>query len=256
MTHAEVAPADSAPPGIVRATLIAVNVVLHTVCHDLVTAWNAVRPSSNFHNFSTSIDHWIPYLGWTWIFYYFGDLYIFLWGSCVVWKMPSRQFYRAVAVYSIMIVLGALTHFVVPAYSPWPDHPSPIQVWFHEHITFDPNVCLPSMHVALTVLPTCMTFDIFSSRTVKILAFLSAVLITVSTLTLKEHYAMDAIAGLVLALVSYVVWKLPDRRTRWPLAKSAVSGEEQHAKDLDHGSRWKRRGNLPEIGGAYDSRCV
>jgi hypothetical protein len=195
------------PTRAIRAALISMNILLHTACHDLVTAWNAARPSRDFYDFSTPLDRWIPYLGWSWIAYYFGDLYILLWGSFVVWNMPSRQFFWAVPVYSVMIIAGALTHFALPGYSPWPEQGSLVQHWFHEHITFDPNVCLPSMHVALTVLPTCMAYDVFHSRVVHILCTVAAVLITVSTVTLKEHFVLDALAGLLLGLLFYVVWK-------------------------------------------------
>jgi ribonuclease HII len=131
--------------------------------------------------------------------YYVGDLYILFWGAIVVWKMPHREFTRAIPVYGAMIIIGALMHIVFPGRSPWPENGAFVQRWFHEQITFDPYVCLPSMHVALTVLPACMTFDVLSSRSVRIVSTVLAALITVSTITLKEHYALDAVAGTLLA---------------------------------------------------------
>jgi membrane-associated phospholipid phosphatase len=219
------------PGGIARAGLISGNIALHTICHDIVNAWNAKRPSSDFHDFSTSIDQWIPYVPWTWVVYYFGDLYILFWGSYVVWKMPHRDFTRTILVYSVMIIAGALMHFALPGRSPWPENGSWVQHWFHERITFDPYVCLPSMHVALTVLPTCMTFDLFSARPVRIVTTILAVLITVSTLTLKEHYALDALAGILLGLICYAFWRMPRRRTH-DVIPTGLSHDDRQTQPL------------------------
>jgi membrane-associated phospholipid phosphatase len=199
------------PSRTLRAALIAGNIALHTGLHDTVTALNAARPPSAFYDFALPIDGWIPYISWTWVIYYFGDIYILFWGSIVVWNLPSRQFYRAVAAYTAMIVVGAALHLALPGVSPWPEGGSAVQQWFHENITYDRNVCLPSMHVALALLPSCMTFDAFRSRTAGAVAIAIAALVAISTVTLKEHYLLDVIAGVFLALVVYAIWKRPGR---------------------------------------------
>jgi len=193
--------------GTTRLALISGNVFLHTACHDIVNAWNASRPVSSYYDLSTTLDAWIPYIPWTWTVYYFGDLYILLWGSYVVWKMPPRGFPRSVIVYSGMIIAGALIQLALPARSPWPLDATFVQQWFHRQITYDPYVCLPSMHVALAVLPASMAFDVFSSRAVKITSAVLAALVSVSTVTLKEHYIVDVGAGVILALFFYALWK-------------------------------------------------
>jgi membrane-associated phospholipid phosphatase len=199
------------PPRTLRAVLISANIALHIAVHDLVTGINAARPASVFRDLALPIDGQIPYVAWTWVIYYFGDLYILFWGSYVVWKLPSRQFSRAVVAYTVMILVGAAIHLAFPGRSPWPEEGAAVQHWFHEQITYDRNVCLPSMHVALTLLPTCMTFHLFRSRGVRIVVSIAALLISASTVTLKEHFVLDVIAGTVLALVVYAVWRRPDR---------------------------------------------
>ena len=197
------------PPRAVRAALLAGNIALQTALHDLVTALNATRPPSAFYDFSLPIDSWFPYVAWTWVIYYFGDLYILFWGSIVVWRLPSRQFYRAAVAYAAMIVVGAGMHLALPGISPWPENGSAVQQWFHEQITYDRNVCLPSMHVALALLPSCMTFDAFRSRAAGTVAIIISAFIAISTVTLKEHFVLDVIAGIVLALAVYAIWRRP-----------------------------------------------
>jgi len=219
--------AASRQRSILRAALIAGIALLHVLCHHFANAWNAARPASDLHDFSTAVDQWIPYLPWTWVVYYFGDLYILLWGSYVVWNIPQRKFPRALLVFAAMIVAGALVQIAIPGRSPWPENGSAVQHWFHERVTFDPYVCLPSMHVALAVLPSCMTFDVFPARPVRILITVLAALITASTLTLKEHYALDAVAGLILALSCYAFWRWPGRRMNDRISTGALHDDRQ-----------------------------
>ena len=208
-----IAAGDRRSGSVTRVLLISGNVVLQTLCHDAVNAWNAARPSSDLYDFSTVVDQWIPYIPWTWTVYYFGDIYVLFWGAYVVWKMPHGDFLRAYLVYFAMIVTGALVQYLMPGRSPWPEDGAFVQHWFHEQITFDPYVCLPSMHVALAVLPACMTFDVIRARSLRILTVVITVLITISTLTLKEHFALDAVAGIMLALICYAFWRKARRRT-------------------------------------------
>jgi membrane-associated phospholipid phosphatase len=77
----------------------------------------------------------------------------------------------------------------------------------HNLISMRPYACLPSMHVALSVLPVCILYSVLKSIWIRIFSTLLAVLITVSTLTLKEHYFLDALAGLLLALIFYGFWR-------------------------------------------------
>lgn len=210
MNDAVTGAGDLRPGRAARAALISGIIALFFAIHDAVTAINAARPPGAIHDLSLPVDGRIPYLAWTWVIYYFGDLYILIWGSIVVWKMPSRQFTRAVIAYAVMILIGAGVHLALPGRSPWPDDGSVVQHWFHEVVTNDRNVCLPSMHVAFALLSACMTFHVFRSRSAGVVALVLTVLISASTLTLKEHYALDVAAGALLALAVYAAWKVSD----------------------------------------------
>lgn len=183
--------------------------VLHSICYYFfVRAVNEQRPPSELLNLRTLVDNWIPYLGWTWFFYYLGDFYILFFGAYVVWKLPKAKFLQSAWVYTVMIISGALFHIALPSKSPWPTDLINVQRWFHNSISVNPFACLPSMHVALTILPACIALSILKSSWLKSLSFILAALITISTLTLKEHYFLDTLTGILFALLFYVIWRL------------------------------------------------
>ena len=190
-----------------RALAILGIVLLHMTCYYVVNSTNSHRPAAAFVDLTLASDRWIPYLGWTWVIYYLGDVYIVMWGAVVFWRIPRRGFVRAVEAYSGMIVVGAILQLLVPARAPWPVAPVAVQQWVHDLISMQPYACLPSMHVALTVLPAGISVSVFKSPLLRATSVALAAMITVSTLTLKEHFVLDAVAGLVLGLAVYAFWR-------------------------------------------------
>jgi len=191
-----------------RLLIIISIALLHSFSYYSVNIINSNRPSSDFYNFHIIIDSQIPYIGWTWVFYYFGDIYIIIWATMVVLKLQDRQFLQAVYVYSGMIISGAVIQLILPGVAPWPNDSIEPQQLAHSLIFMRPYACLPSMHVALTVLPACILYSVFKSIWIRVFSTLTAVLITISTLTLKEHYFLDAVTGVLLAFIYYGIWRL------------------------------------------------
>jgi hypothetical protein len=193
--------------------------LLHIACYYVVNLTNSRRSATVFVDLTLTIDGWIPYIGWTWVIYYFGDLYIIFWAGAVFWQIPRARFVRAVYAYGGMIVVGATVQLLVPATAPWPASPADAQQWVHELISMRPHACLPSMHVALTVLPAGFAVSVLQSRSLRVLSVILAALITVSTLTLKEHFFLDAVSGVVLGVAAYAFW----RAGRAPAPKSPTA---------------------------------
>lgn len=180
--------------------------VFHVICYgsvNKITRWASLP----IHDYSIFIDRWIPYMGWTWMFYYLGNFYILIGGGWIVWRLPDRKFHRAVYAYLAMILTGAVLEVVFAAASPWPAEMISLQRRMHGLLALDLYACLPSMHVALTVFPTCLSFSVLCSRLPRAFLVILAGLVTISTLTFKEHVFLDAVAGILLALVFYVVWR-------------------------------------------------
>jgi hypothetical protein len=65
------------------------------------------------------------------------------------------------------------------------------------------------MHVAFATLTAAMLATVVLSRGWRLAAMLTAFLITVATLTLKEHFVLDAVAGVLLALATWRWWHAP-----------------------------------------------
>jgi len=181
-------------------------ILLHMILYFLVNLINSKRPESDFFIYSLSIDKSLPYLSWTWTIYYFGDVYITIGAALIVWRLNSKEFKNAILVYTGMIFSGALIQVLFPAQAPWPEKIAPSHLFFHDLVKMKPFACFPSMHVALAVFPACLLFSITKNKLIRILSTTTAALISISTVTLKEHYIMDVLSGLVLALIFHAVW--------------------------------------------------
>jgi len=174
----------------------------------MVNLINSFRPSAAFYDFYTIVDSQIPYIGWTLIFYYFGEIFASVWASIIVLKLPDTKFYRAIYAYTGMIITGALLQIAFPGEAPWPNDLVSAQQFVHNLISMRPYACLPSMHVALAVLPACILYSVFKSVWIRLFSTVFVILITISTLTVKEHFFLDTLTGLILGLVFYGFWRL------------------------------------------------
>ncbi|UCG87903.1 MAG: phosphatase PAP2 family protein [Gemmatimonadota bacterium] len=201
------ATAPTRPYTVERVWAIIGIVLLHITCYYIVNLTNSHRGGTAFVDLAVPLDRWIPYLGWSWVIYYFGDVYITLWAAVVFWQIPRHRSMRAVQAYCGTIVLGAIVQLLVPARAPWPESPVAVQQWMHQLISMRPYACLPSMHVALAVLPAGIAVSVLESHSLRAVSVVLAVAITVSTLTMKEHFFLDAVAGIVLGLAAYVFWR-------------------------------------------------
>lgn len=195
------------------ATLIAI-ALLHLLAYRAVVLINASRPRAAFVNVSTALDTWIPYLSWTWVFYYFAYFYVIIWAGYLFWRIPAGRTGRLLVAYTGMILIGALIQVALPVLSPWPDAPIALQRWMHDTLPVAPYACLPSMHVALSVLPAALALEVVWSRWLKVTSTVLAAMITISTLTLKEHYVLDAVTGVLLGVAAWAFWRLGEPRAR------------------------------------------
>lgn len=194
-------------------------IFFHIILYYFVNIINSKRPESDFFQYAINFDKSLPYLSWTWTIYYFGDIYIAIFAALVVWRMSAKRFKNAILVYSGMIFSGALIQVLLPAKAPWPDKIVSTHLFFHDIIQMKPFACFPSMHVALAILPACFLFSITKNKTIRILSTITAALISLSTITLKEHYIMDAVSGLVLAFIFYAIWILLSKEKKFQIKK-------------------------------------
>jgi membrane-associated phospholipid phosphatase len=177
-----------------------------TLCYYLVNQICSTFPASSLYSLNTVVDDIIPYMGFTWIIYYSGDLFMLIWAFVVILMLDKNKFKRAILIYIIMIITGAVIQILIPAVSPYPAELTGVQAWLHKSVIDAQYACFPSMHVALCIFPACIGMTAFKSLPLKIFPLVYAVLISISTLTLKEHYFLDLLGGVALALLFFFFW--------------------------------------------------
>lgn len=193
----------------VRVALVAAVGMLQFTVFFLTYYLYRIIPYSGYLELETWFDRAVPYIEWSWIVYYFGFIYIFIWGAAGIWFMSTRALRRTIMVYVILVLTGGVLHLLFPSDSPWPlvGDLSLVQHGFKSTFGIQPLAGFPSMHAALAVLPAFIGFYVFRSRFQRILSAALATLVCISIITAKEHWAVDVPAGILLGLAAGWVWR-------------------------------------------------
>jgi hypothetical protein len=190
-----------------RIAAAAAVVLLHLLAYLAVTRVNAARPEHALWDLSTRFDAVIPHLPSTWPFYWLVYPFVPLVGGFALLRMPEPAFRRAILAFAGMLLVGAGVQLLIPARAPWPESPAAIQDFYHTSGLVLPYANLPSMHVAFATLTAAMIYSVVPLYTCRVAVIAAALLITTGTLTLKEHYVLDAVAGVALALATWRWWR-------------------------------------------------
>lgn len=95
-----------------------------------------------------------------------------------------------------------------------------------------PDNCFPSLHVALATSLALLLREPERPRLVRLLAPVWATLVSLSTLTVKQHYAIDVLGGAAVGLGAYALAKRAARgRPYWQTAEAPLALEtaDDHA---------------------------
>jgi membrane-associated phospholipid phosphatase len=169
------------------------------------------------HDLMSSLDRAIPFVPWTWWFYFPGYLFNLTFCILVVRHLPT--YYRGLAAILLAQTLCTLLFFLIPSIFPRPLEAGP--GWTGDAIrwfwTIDPpNNTFPSAHVAISFLAAITLHEDRHPLRWVSMALALAVVITVHTT--KQHYLLDAIGGLTLGYFSYwVVFRW------WPQRRASLS---------------------------------
>ncbi len=207
---------------------MALTLLITTGCYFLVVVLSAVRgvtvfdPEQLFVVGGRSLDSRIPYLPWTVVIYKWYVLF-FLLPVLTYPKTESgaRELFR---LYSglVKITLAACVVFILcPAELTLrvvADHQGGSK-FLHQGILaplrLDPPFnTWPSMHVALPGLVTLVVTRWLERRRWVFLLWVCSIAMSISTLTIKQHFIWDVITGALLALVYW----------QWKLRKPAIGG--------------------------------
>jgi len=141
--------------------------------------------------------------------------------AIVIWKKRDKYYWKFVSTFIFLSFMGFLTYLMFPAAPPWMASDNGYirsivrvssQVWaslgihdfpsIYNKIAPNPVAAVPSLHTAYATLFVIFVTKFFG-RKWGLLACVYPVLIIIGTIYQGEHYAVDAILGVIYAFVSY-----------------------------------------------------
>jgi membrane-associated phospholipid phosphatase len=153
----------------------------------------------------TPVDNAIPFIPatvWIYITEYF--LFAVAYLMCHDLLNLNKYLYSMMTMQIVSIIIFMLYPTIYPrAQFPLPQdtHSLTIQLFNHFRMVDKPTNCFPSLHISSCYLSA---FNFLDEQRKKFwFFFLWATVIGISTLTTKQHYLIDVVAGLLMAYIFY-----------------------------------------------------
>lgn len=182
-------------------------VALHILCYWIITRVTLARGPEALFDTTIALDRLIPHVPATWPFYWMAYPFVILGAGTALARLPSLAFRRAVVALAAMTVAGAVIQLLLPAQAPWPASPAAAQLRFHESALVLPYATLPSMHVAYCLFAATLICSVTPNLAIRGGTAVVVVLVTIATLTLKEHVFLDAVSGMALGALAGSWWQ-------------------------------------------------
>jgi hypothetical protein len=157
---------------------------------------------------STALDAWIPFVGWAVWPYLLGIVGIALPASLI---RSRGLFLRAAVAYAMVIVLSFLVYLLLPTDAvslrqyPSTSRLDSLTAWaiYTLYAIDPPTNLLPSLHVSLGTL-SALTLS-KEHAAYRPLAYVGWAILAASVCGVKQHSALDALSGTLLALAAFSV---------------------------------------------------
>ncbi len=174
------------------------------------------------YSFLTPVDGLIPFIPeFVWIYHTLIPVIV----GTTIFSMQRRDvFFKTVIALTLSMAVLAVFHVFFPSYYPRqeiePTSYFSVSVWLVEITRQFDAACntFPSSHVAFSwVLYFCICDSEYAKRKKSIPStyLLWAVLVSLSTLFLKQHYIFDVFAGIILAYFMVVISKQITKKSRY-----------------------------------------
>ena len=139
----------------------------------------------------------------------YGALYVFLILLPILVVRQEELIRRTVYAYLLIWITAYLFFFVFyPTAAPRPEKVigEGFAVWGLSilYSSDPPYNCFPSLHVAHSFVSALASYRVH--RGLGIVALICATLVALSTLFTKQHYILDVLAGVLLALIAYAIF--------------------------------------------------
>ncbi len=151
----------------------------------------------------------IPFLAWTFIIY----ISAYLQGILVLREIPKDFLRKALFFAFTMIAIGVIFFIFFPI-----EYPRELY-WGHSYFLDSANKldtpanCFPSLHVAMTIFISFCFSLLQKPKIQKLLMWIWTAAIILSVLTTKQHYALDAIGGIILAIPLCIIFNQKVRQS-------------------------------------------
>lgn len=174
-------------------------------------------PGVKYHVMYHPLDSMIPFCEWFLIPYVYW--YIFMFGTVAYTFLREQEAFRKLMEAMAFVFGGAILIFLIyPTCQNLRPHSfardnilTQFMAWFYENCDTNTNVC-PSLHVAGSLVCAIGLANTrrFSTRGWKFVNYGTAVLISVSTVFVKQHSVWDVFWGVVITFAAWlVVYKFP-----------------------------------------------
>ena len=136
--------------------------------------------------------------------------------AVVVWKLRDRFYWQYISTYITLSFAGFITYLLFPAAPPWMASEKGIieRVWYslgihdfpslYNKIAPNPVAAVPSLHAAYATLFVLFVYRLFGKKW-SLLAMIYPLMIWFGTIYQGEHYAIDAILGIIYAIMSFFI---------------------------------------------------
>jgi membrane-associated phospholipid phosphatase len=133
-------------------------------------------------------------------------VYVLLFGAAFILAVRG-QTKRYILSLILTLFLGLFVHYIIPTQPPWMAVEGVIRINGEEFTRLDKNLtaAMPSIHQAVVVLFGCALWQY--GILVRLVAILYNILMSLALVYLGEHFFVDSIAGYMLAISCWIIFK-------------------------------------------------
>ena len=142
--------------------------------------------------------------------------------AVIIWKYRTKEYWFYITALVILSYAGFITYVLFPAAPPWlaselgkiePIHRISSDVWaafgvknfstYYQQLSPNPVAAMPSLHAAYPFLFTLIARRLWGNRAF-LITLLYPISVWIGIVYLGEHYVVDALAGILYAILSYL----------------------------------------------------